>query len=208
MNNVIDSYNLVAEQYACTYYHELEGKRFDKLLLQEFVQENMNKGTMLDVGCGPGQITRFLRDAGQQELLGIDISTEMVRQAHRLNPDITFLTGDILALATPDCSIRAVTAMYAIVHFQYQQVEQAFREIYRILHEDGQFLCAFHIGKESIVAQNFLNSSTSLEFFFFEPEKIQAILANIGFKLIEAIERMPYHDREYPSKRAYIWVQK
>ena len=46
-------------------------------------------GVIADIGCGPGQIARYLADHGAQAM-GIDLSPEMVRLAQRLSPDIPF----------------------------------------------------------------------------------------------------------------------
>lgn len=34
------------------------------------------------------------------------------------------------------------------------------------------------------------------------------LLNETGFEMINALERYPYKDVEYASKRAYIWVEK
>jgi trans-aconitate methyltransferase len=53
------------------------------------------------LGCGPGQIARYLGDR-RVEAHGIDLSPGMVAEARRLNPDIPFSQGDMLALDSKD----------------------------------------------------------------------------------------------------------
>lgn len=50
--------------------------------------------SVLDVGCGLGDFTRFLHDRGF-EVIGIDGREENVKEAKRRNPDITFFVKNI-----------------------------------------------------------------------------------------------------------------
>jgi len=47
-----------------------------------------------------------------------------------------------------------------------------------------------------------------MEFFFFQPKEIQRLLEQAGFVIEEIIERGPYPDVEYQSRRAYIFARK
>ena len=47
-------------------------------------------------------------------------------------------------------SAKGLTAFYAIVHFDYDQVKLAIQEWYRILKEKGYCLFSFYIGDEDI----------------------------------------------------------
>jgi trans-aconitate methyltransferase len=89
-------YDRVAEHYATEYFRELERKPFDCELLDRFAERVKDKGTVCELGCGPGQVARYLKDRGV-DMRGIDLSDEMVNVARRLNPDIPFSQGDMLA---------------------------------------------------------------------------------------------------------------
>ncbi|NNF99013.1 MAG: class I SAM-dependent methyltransferase, partial [Desulfobacteraceae bacterium] len=41
-----------------------------------------------EVGCGPGQISRYLFETGVRDIFGVDISPEMITQAKALHPGI------------------------------------------------------------------------------------------------------------------------
>lgn len=73
---------------------------------------------------------------------------------------------------------------------------------------EAQFLFSFHTGNEVVHVDTFLEHPVSIDFQFFETEKITALLPEAGFETIDVIERAPYVDAEYPSKRAYIWLRK
>jgi ubiquinone/menaquinone biosynthesis C-methylase UbiE len=206
-HSILSAYNATAENYAKEFIDELSHKHLDRILLRQFAEENKN-GNCIDLGCGPGQTTKFLFDCGMKNIVGTDISPAMIAKAKEINPQIYFEVADILNLQYKDNSFNSAIAFYAIVHFTVEEIKLAFYEIKRVLKDDGQFLFSFHIGNEVKHVDNFLGKNVSLDFYFFETEKILSLLDEAGFTVIDAIERFPYKDAEYPSKRAYIWVKK
>jgi SAM-dependent methyltransferase len=61
-------------------------------------------GEVIDAGCGQGQFTSLLADAGLP-VLGMDISSQGIVSAAREHPDCRFQTGDVLALPPHSCSM-------------------------------------------------------------------------------------------------------
>lgn len=205
--NIIDCYNKTAKTYAEKYFHELDHKHLDGILLKAFVAENLDKGPLIDLGCGPGQTTQFLFGNGFTNTLGIDISPEMISVAKQANPHLTFEVADILNLKYQANSFGSAIAFYSLVHFDYDQVRRALKEINRVLLDKGEFLFSFHIGDNPVHLDNFLGHPVEIDFHFFEVAKIKTILAETGFEIIDIILRQPYKE-EYPSERAYIWAKK
>lgn len=50
---------------------------------------------VLDVGCGPGQLARFLKDRGLGDYLGVDFSKETISQARANCPGLRFQEADV-----------------------------------------------------------------------------------------------------------------
>lgn len=203
------SYDLVAEEYASHFRDEMNKKPFDRKMLDWLSEKvNASSGVICDLGCGPGQIAGYLHSRGV-DVCGIDLSSEMVRQAQRLNPDIPFHQGDMLALsAVTDDFYGGIAAFYSIIHIPRPSVMDALLEIKRVLRHRGALLLTFHIGQETVHRDEFLGQEVSLDFHFFETEEMKDYLKAAGFELEEVIERDPYPDVEYPSRRAYIFARK
>lgn len=206
--DVIDCYNKTAKKYAENFLDELSHKHLDKLLLNAFANDNKLKGAMIDLGCGPGQTTKYLSDAGVQDVRGLDLSPVMVKTASELFPQLPFETGDMLALHYPDQHFGSAIGFYSIVHFSIDEMKVAFTEIYRVLKTGGDFLFSFHIGNDSKHFDVFLDQQVNIDFHFFDKDKIVEVAKNAGFSIIDVIERQPYADFEYASQRAYVWVRK
>jgi 2-polyprenyl-3-methyl-5-hydroxy-6-metoxy-1,4-benzoquinol methylase len=90
------SYNRVAENYAEHFRDDLDKKPFDRKMLDWLAEKVGGLGVICDMGCGPGQIACYLHSQGAK-VCGVDLSPAMVQQAQRLNPEILFQWGDMLA---------------------------------------------------------------------------------------------------------------
>jgi SAM-dependent methyltransferase len=206
--DVQSSYDRVAEDYAEHFRDEMEKKPFDRKMLDWLAEKAGDLGTICDMGCGPGQIARYLFDHGVK-VCGVDLSPGMVERAQRLNPGIPFRQGDMLALADiADNSYGGVAAFYSIIHVPRQALNHALGGLKRVLCPGGILLLTFHIGQEIIHRDEWWGKEVSLDFFFFETEEMKDHLKTVGFELQEVIEREPYPEVEYPSRRAYIFARK
>ncbi len=206
-NKVENLYDSIAEEYAETFSGEHEKKPKDQEVLHRFSQEIGARTPVWDLGCGPGQTTKFLNDLGL-EISGLDLSEKILDQARTIHPGIDFRKGSILELEFENNSIAGAVAFYAIVHFTEEQVGIAFREVFRILQPGGLFLFTYHIGKETIRLTEFLGREVDIDFMFFTTDFIVRCLKESGFEKIETIEREPYPEVEYQSRRAYVFALK
>ena len=203
---ILHCYNQVANDYASERWDELSRKNFDRLLPKEFALVNKEKGLCADFGCGPGQTTHFLYDHGLKEIIGIDLSPEMINVARRLSPHIKFETGDLLNIDYPSGYLGSAIAFYAIVHFTSDQIRKCFEEISRVLKPGGEFLLSFHVGDEIVHFDKAHDKEIDVDLIYFKTEDIVQILQECGFIILEAFERHPHENMEYPSRRGYIWA--
>jgi SAM-dependent methyltransferase len=204
--DIQETYDRVADEYALRIFHELDGKPFDRELLDRFADRVRGKGPVYDLGCGPGHVARYLQERGV-DVTGVDVSGEMVRRARELNPGIEFRQGDMRSLDLPDGGLAAVVAFYSIVHFHLDSLNAVFGELHRVLAPSAPLLLAFHIGEESIHLEEWWGHQVTVDFVFFDPESVKAKLLESGFRIAEALEREPYPEVEHPSRRAYILAE-
>jgi len=200
-------YDAVAKEYAEAFSGEHEKKPKDQEILGRFAREIGDRRPVWDMGCGPGQTAAYLKELGV-EISGLDLSEKSVEQARALHPEIHFQKGSLLELEFEDDSIAGVVAFYAIVHFSEEQAGVAFREVFRVLQPGGLFLVTFHIGEEKIHVDEFLGKEVHIDFIFFTTDFICRCLKECGFEKIELIEREPYPEVEYESRRAYVFAVK
>jgi SAM-dependent methyltransferase len=195
-------YDRIAENYATEFFEELKRKPFDCRLLDEFAESVRGAGVVCELGCGPGQVARYLKDRGV-DMRGVDLSGEMVRVASRLNPDFPFSEGDMLALQLPDDSLAAIVLFYSIIHIKREDVTRAFQEMSRVLTHGGKLLLSFHGGEGEIHRDEWYGQPLSIDFRLFQSSEMAVYLEAAGFQEIKIVEREPY-EFEHPTKRIYI----
>lgn len=200
-------YDNVAKEYSETFSGEHRKKPKDQEMLRRFSLEIGNKTPVWDIGCGPGQTSKYLKDLGI-EISGLDLSEKILEQARINHPEIYFRKGNILDLDFKNGSLAGAVAFYSIVHFTEEQVETACREVFRVLRPGGIFLLTYHIGEDTIHLEEFLGKKTGIDFMFFTTDFISGCLNKCEFEKIEIIEREPYPGVEYESRRAYAFAKK
>lgn len=201
--NIIETYDKIAANYAAHYMNELDHKPLDRLLLRDFASENKGKGPILDIGCGPGQTTKFLSDEGCADIIGTDLSPVMINEAKRINPQLSFEVADALRLQYNTNSFAAAVAFYAIVNLDYPVIKTFFTEINRVLKPGAPFLFSFHTGDEIVHLDELLDEKVNIDFYFLDVDSILFLLKETCFTATDTLVRYPY-PQEYPSQRAYI----
>ncbi len=207
LNKIATMYDQVAAAYAEHFAGEHQQKPKDQETLQRFAREIGETGPAWDLGCGPGHTATYLKNLGV-EISGMDLSEKLLAQASARYPEVHFEKGNLLDLPLKDNAIAGAVSFYAMVHFTADQVEAAFREIYRVLTPGGLFLFTYHIGEETLHLDEFLGETIDIDFMFYTTAAISSCLAQCGFEKIETIEREPYREGEHQSRRAYVFATK
>lgn len=201
------SYDRVADEYVRRIYDELRHKPLDRQLLDRFADAVRDRGAVCDMGCGPGQIARYLHERGVR-VCGVDLSAEMVDRAKQLNPGIEFHQASMLNLPVADGAWAGVAAFYSIIHVPRADVPAALRELRRVVQSDGVLLLAFHIGDTTLHLDEWWGQPVSVDFHFLRPEEMTSHLRAAGWEDIKVIERDPYPEVEHQSRRAYLFARK
>jgi SAM-dependent methyltransferase len=202
------SYDRIAEEYTARIADELKDKPLDRMLLDEFAARVNGTGRVCDLGCGPGHVARYLHDRGV-DIFGLDLSPGMLEQARKLNPNIEFRRGNLLALDAEDGAWAAIVAFYSIVHIPRADILQALREMHRALQPGGLLFLAFHLGDGVLREEDCWGHQVSLDLVLLHRKEVEHYLTEAGFAIEDSLERDPYPPEvEYQSRRAYILAKK
>lgn len=166
-----------------------------------FILKSMNKGheklakwgrsylnideayTVLDLGCGGGRnIEYFLTKA--DKVYGLDHSEASVKITSERNKEAIesgrckILLGDVKSLPFEDESIDVVTAFETI--YFWSDIEECFKEIYRVLKKDGKFLICNEVS--SMKRKDVRKLSRVINLKVYTPKDLTNMLTDIGFK--------------------------
>lgn len=102
-------------------------------------------GTVLDVGCGAGRTTKPLAEMGF-DVVGIDLSEEMIRAARAIFPELDFRVSDATALEYPSDEFDYVLFSHNGIDYIHPESKrrQALEELRRVLRPDGILVFSTH----------------------------------------------------------------
>jgi SAM-dependent methyltransferase len=197
------SYDQLADEYVRRIYGELQHKPLDRQLLDDLADRVRDTGVVCDLGCGPGHVSRYLWERGV-EVCGIDLSSELVERARRLNPGINFRQGNLFKLDVEDATCAGIIAFYSIIHVPSSDHVLAFSEMKRALRPGGLVLLAFHVGEQVLHFDELWGQNVFIDFHLFSSSEVADALRSAGFEIEKIIERDPYPEVEAQTRRAYI----
>lgn len=98
------------------------------------------RGTILDVGCGPGLLdVRLAQVAPESSVTGVDVEPDMVERARAnaagLSGRVHFQLGDVADLPFPDGQFDLVFSTFSLHH--WADPARGLAEIYRVLKPGG-----------------------------------------------------------------------
>jgi SAM-dependent methyltransferase len=205
-------YDAVAATYADQFCNELDHKPLERGLLGAFCDMTPH-GVIADIGCGPGHITRFLA-ARREQVVGFDLSPQMIAVAQQRHPGIPFAVASMLDLPCPDEALAGVVAVYSIIHLDPAQRDRAFHEFARILRSDGRLLVSFHVDGPGFAPGDtnhlsaFLGHAVDMDGYFLDPTVITRDLTANGFRVEARLDRDPIAGIEFASRRCYMLARR
>jgi ubiquinone/menaquinone biosynthesis C-methylase UbiE len=99
--------------------------------------ESLPRGRALDAACGTGRHARLLVDRGH-EVVGVDLTPEMLRRAADNVPEASFMEADLRDIPSPDQHFDVVVCGLALAHLP--DLGAGVAELARVLKRGGRLL--------------------------------------------------------------------
>lgn len=176
-------------------YHMLNGwdpgnqhYNFQALLrLTEMTGIKIANKSVLDVGCGTGDLVTFLEKEHLKKYVGIDVYASSIQLARKNHPNETFIEGDLLSEAFPEIFDYA----FASGTFTVKQTFDNYDFLFAMLEKMWELTT---IG----IAFNVLTDSDrepDPDLFFYNPEKVLRLCHEIDAEAIIGAEETPNVDQ-------------
>lgn len=107
----------------------------------EFASQFVKDKIVLDVGCGIGYGTHFMKHAGAKEVVGIDVSEDAIKYA-QTHFDAKYLRSDALKLPFLSESFNIIVSLEVIEHILPSLRKRFLLESFRLLKKGGLFICS------------------------------------------------------------------
>jgi len=137
----IDTYN----SYAADFAAEWESKQPEASDLYAIVKRYFRPGRTLDVGCGSGRDTAWLKRQGF-DVQGIDASTALLAEARRRHPGIQFQAASLPALEDiPFTHFANVFCETVIMHLPTHEISAAVRRLVSLMSPVGVLYLSWRV---------------------------------------------------------------
>lgn len=169
-------YDKIAEKYQTTrniFELEKELNRFMSLLPK--------KAKVLDVGCGAGiPVARTLVDQGFN-VVGFDLSKNMLKFARKNVPEAKFVKKDMTKLNFKENSFDGIVAFYSIIHVPKEKHFSVFQNFHKILKPKGIMLICLG-SEEQEETKDF--HGTKMFWSNYSPKRSLQIIKAAGFEIL------------------------
>ena len=167
-----------------------------------FNRLNVEKGNLLDLGCGSGEsFSKLFIDQGWNAT-GVDFSEKMLEMASKYVPEMETICADMREVDFPSEKFDVITAIYSLFHLPQKDHPTLFSNFYKWLRPGGKAFFTYAT-KEYTEYDEFEGHRTFLgqELFYSHttPEKLYSILEGFGF-IIEA------SDYREIGGEVFLWI--
>ncbi len=146
-------------------------------------------GTVLDLGCGPGHITGYLRSLGV-DATGIDMVPEFIAHARAAHPGGRYQLGSIANLDVADHSIAGILAWYSLIHLPPQKLDGVLAEFRRAVAPAGSVVLGLFDGDEVAAFDHKVVTA-----YRWPVDEFSERLTRAGFTEVERLQRPREGDR-------------
>lgn len=144
---------------------------------------------IFEMACGPGNITHYLlSQLPEIQLLGTDISAQMLEIAREINPSARFDKMDCRDIDRIDQNFSGVMSGFVLPYLNKNEVVKLFADVYKMLLPKGVFYLSTMV--DLISHSEYIGPSTGDGFalltHYYDVPFLEKELSNIGFEILDS----------------------
>lgn len=142
-----------------------------------------NKAKVLDIGCGPGNISKYLLSKRPDfDILGIDVASNMIELAKKNNPSANFAVMDCREIDSIKNQFDAIICGFCLPYLSESDVEKFLQDCYNLLNKNGLLYISFVEGNSNKSGFLTSNSGDRVYFYYHDLNELKTQLTQIGFE--------------------------
>ena len=164
-----------------------------------------NNAAILELGCGPGNITRFLLSKRPDfQLLGIDVAQSMVDLATENNPSANFAVMDARNIQQINARFDGIVCGFCLPYLSVDDRYTLIKNCRELLNSSGMLYLSFVAGDPSL-SHFQANSRGRVYFYYHNVEELIEELNKHDFKIVKTFE-LAYHKTASESETHTIII--
>jgi len=182
-----ETWNKVAKLYEDVFMHlDLYNDTYD-IFCELITKENAH---VLEIGCGPGNITRYLLEKKPDLLInGIDISPNMISLAEKNNPSANFKVMDCRNIDQLTNKVDAIMCGFCLPYLSETDNLKFLMDCSKLLLQEGTIYLSFVEGEYSLSGYQTGSSGDRTYFYYHSVEDIISELNANNIKLIQLFKK-------------------
>jgi cyclopropane fatty-acyl-phospholipid synthase-like methyltransferase len=163
----------------------------DKFMQLDLYNESYNyvcellkeKSTVLDIGCGPGNITKYLLSKRPDlQIFGIDFAPNMISLAKINNPAADFAVMDCRRIKELTQTFNGIFCGFCLPYLSPDECAGLITDAACLLTENGLIYLSFVEGEATQSGFQVSSTGDRVYFYYHSIQQISALLSEHGFK--------------------------
>ncbi|GAB3835750.1 methyltransferase domain-containing protein [Kribbella italica] len=197
LDTVRTSYDRVADNYVEMNLGDLTTYPWLRTAIDGFAAAVHGLGPVLDVGCGPGDVTAYLAERGL-DVSGVDLSERMIEHARRRHPGLRFAVASATELEPAESSYGGILGWWSLFNLPRDVLSQVLQSFARALVPGGHLILGMHQGDgERVRTEAYGGVPVAWTTYLWQPDDLWALLAAAGLapvadlRLSESVAGVP-----------------
>lgn len=196
LDTVRASYDRVADNYVAMNLGDITAYPWLRTAIDGFATAVQGLGPVLDVGCGPGDITAYLAGRGL-DISGVDLSPAMITNARHRHPDLTFSVASATDLNLPPSSLGGIVAWWSLFNLPRHILPSVLTSFAQALVPGGHLILGMHGGTTDLPrTEAYGGIPVTWTTHLYQPETLWPLLTTPGLT--------PVADLRYPESIAGV----
>jgi len=162
---------------------------------------------VLDVGCGTGVPTAGMMVESGMDVVGIDVSVEMLKLARRNVPGARFVAMDMLELDSSLGDFDAAVAFFSLLMLRRADIPAVLRRLRAVIRPGGVVALGMVEGDLDYAPIQFLGADMSVTAY--PRADLEAMLAAEGLEIreVDVEEFEPATPDAYPERQVFVYCR-
>ena len=156
-----------------------------KNTVSELLKAGFDKAKILEIGCGPGNITNYLLSKRPDfEILGTDIAPNMIELAKKNNPKASFTIMDCRQIDQLKTTYNGIVGGFCLPYLSDLDAAKLVTDCSNLLSENGLIYLSFVEGNPDKSDYQVSSSGDRVYFHFYQLDSIKKLLTDNNFCLL------------------------